>query len=59
MKKYNALKAEFDKIRKAALAYYEKAFEIDKTDVNIKNDLISIYKSLEMNDKAKQLKESK
>ena len=58
-KKYEALKAELNGVRKAALVYYEKAYEIDKTDVNIKSDLISIYKSLEMNDKVKELNNSK
>ena len=58
-KKYEALKKELDNIRKEALVYYEKAYEIDKTDVNIKNDLISIYKVLEMNDKIKQIKATK
>lgn len=58
-KKYDALKAELTAIRKEALVYYEKAYEIDKTDADIKANLISIYKSLEMNDKVKQINANK
>ena len=54
-KKYDAMMAEIDEVRKQALPYVEKAHEMLPEDEAIKQILKSLYVNLKMMDKAKAL----
>ena len=54
-KKYDAMMAEMDEVRKQALPYVEKAHELLPEDEAIKQILKSLYVNLKMMDKAKAL----
>ncbi len=54
-KKYDAMMAQIDEVRKQALPYVEKAHELLPEDEAIKQILKSLYVNLKMMDKAKEL----
>ena len=54
-KKYDAMMAQIDEVRKQALPYVEKAHEMLPEDEAIKQILKSLYVNLKMMDKAKEL----
>ena len=54
-KKYDAMMAQIDEVRKQALPYVEKAHEMLPEDEAIKQILKSLYVNLKMMDKAKAL----
>lgn len=55
-KRYNLLNAESKKLVNDALPFLEKAYELSPTNDDVKTQLISVYKYLDMMDKAKALK---
>lgn len=55
-KKYDELRAKQLKIYKEALPYYEKAHDLNKSNVSTMQTLMGIYENLEMGDKYKLLK---
>lgn len=55
-KRYEVLKAEREKNFKTALPYLEKAVELKPGNDDAKRLLLSVYRALEMTDKAKALK---
>ncbi len=55
-KKYDALKAERNKLFRSTLPYLEKAYEIDPKNEAVLDNLMSVYNYLEMTDKYKALK---
>ena len=56
-KRFAVIRAEQYKIYNSALPYLEKAYEINPKDNPIATTLLSVYRALEMTDKAKALKE--
>lgn len=54
--KYDKLQAEQLGLYKKALPYYEKAHELDKTNVSTIQTLLGLYENLEMTEKVKSLK---
>jgi len=57
LKRYEVVKTERNKNFMAILPILEKAVELDSTNEPAKKTLLSVYKALEMSDKAKTLKE--
>jgi tetratricopeptide (TPR) repeat protein len=57
MKKYNAIKADREKIFNKAMPILEKAHQLDPKNDIVKSNLKSIYNYLELMDKVKALKE--
>jgi tetratricopeptide (TPR) repeat protein len=55
-KRYEALKKQREVLFKNALPYLEKATELDPNNKEVKTTLLSVYRALEMTDKAKELK---
>ncbi len=55
-KRFTVIRAEQYKIYNAALPYLEKAYDINTNDKAISATLLSVYRALEMTDKAKALK---
>ncbi len=55
-KRYEIVNAERKKMFRDALPILEKAFELDPKNDPVAKTLLSVYKALEMNDKAKELK---
>lgn len=55
-KRYEALKKQREVLFKNALPYLEKATELDPSNKEVKTTLLSVYRALEMTDKAKELK---
>jgi len=55
-KKYDALKKQRDDMYRSAIPYLEKAVELDPKNEEASRTLLSVYKALEMTDKAKALK---
>ncbi len=55
-KRYEALKKQREVLFKNALPYLEKATELDPNNKEVKVTLLSVYRALEMTDKAKELK---
>ncbi len=55
-KRYNLLNTESKKLVNDALPFLEKAYELSPTSEDVKGQLISVYKYLDMMDKAKALK---
>lgn len=55
-KRYNVLKMERTKMFTDTLPYLEKAYELNPKNEDIAKTLLSVYKTLEMSDKAKALK---
>ncbi|WP_333601138.1 tetratricopeptide repeat protein [Flavobacterium sp.] len=55
-KRYEVLKGLRNENFKAALPYLEKAVEVDSTNEAANKTLLSVYRALEMTDKAKALK---
>ncbi len=56
LKRYEVVKAERNKNFLTILPILEKAVELDPTNDPAKKTLLSVYKALEMSDKAKELK---
>ena len=56
LKKYEALKVKRQKLFTEALPILEKAHELNPEDETVKTNLLSVYRFLEMDDKAKALK---
>lgn len=56
-KKYDQLRVKQLQIYKEALPHYEKAHELNKSNVSTMQTLMGIYENLEMGDKYKALKE--
>ncbi len=56
LKKYEALKVKRQKLFTEALPILEKAHELNPEDETVKTNLLSVYRFLEMEDKAKALK---
>lgn len=56
-KRYEILKKQREVLFKEALPYLEKATELDPSNSEVKTTLLSVYRALEMTDKAKALKE--
>lgn len=54
--KYDKLQAQQLALYKKALPYYEKAYELDKSNVSTVQTLLGLYENLEMDDKVKELK---
>lgn len=55
-KKYDAIKANRSKMFADALPYLEKAYELDSKNDAVAKTLLSVYKAMEMTQKAKDLK---
>ena len=55
-KKYDILKVQRNNLFLGALPYLEKSVELDEKNVEAAKTLLSVYKALEMTDKAKVLK---
>lgn len=55
-KRFTVIRAEQYKIYNAALPYLEKAYELNNKDTAISATLLSVYRALELTDKAKALK---
>lgn len=55
-KRYEVLKKQREVVFTSALPYLEKASELDGTNEEVKGTLLSVYRALEMNEKAKALK---
>ena len=55
-KKYEVIKANRSKMFSDALPFLEKAYELDSKNEAVSKTLLSVYKAMEMNDKAKALK---
>ena len=55
-KRYEVLKKQREAVFTSALPYLEKAAELDDTNEEVKSTLLSVYRALEMTDKAKALK---
>ena len=55
-KKYETIKANRAKMFTEALTYLEKSYELDPKNEAVAKTLLSVYKAMEMNDKAKALK---
>lgn len=56
LKKYETLKTKRQKLFNEALPILEKAYELKPDDEVVKSNLLSVYRFLEMDDKAKALK---
>jgi tetratricopeptide (TPR) repeat protein len=56
-KKYDQLRVKQLEIYKEAMPFYEKAHELNKSNVSTMQTLMGIYENLEMGDKHKKLKE--
>jgi len=54
--KYDKLQAKQMELYKEALPYFEKAFEINSTNINVVQTLRGIYEQLGMYDKSKEMK---
>jgi hypothetical protein len=48
--KYDKLQAQQMEIYKAAVPYYEKAYEFNKSSISVVQTLIGLYENLEMTD---------
>jgi tetratricopeptide (TPR) repeat protein len=55
-KRYDVLKKQREAVFASALPYLEKASELDGTNEEVKGTLLSVYRALEMTEKAKALK---
>jgi tetratricopeptide (TPR) repeat protein len=55
-KRYDVLKKQREAVFSSALPYLEKAAELDDTNEEVKSTLLSVYRALEMTEKAKALK---
>ena len=55
-KRYEVLKKQREAVFTSALPYLEKASELDGTNEEVKATLLSVYRALEMTEKAKALK---
>jgi tetratricopeptide (TPR) repeat protein len=55
-KRYEVLKKQREGVFSSALPYLEKAAELDSSNEEVKNTLLSVYRALEMTDKVKALK---
>ena len=55
-KRYAAIKIEQAKIYNSALPYMEKAYQLDPKNTDVARSLLSIYRALEMTEKAQELK---
>jgi tetratricopeptide (TPR) repeat protein len=55
-KRYEVLKKQREAVFASALPYLEKASELDGTNEEVKGTLLSVYRALEMTEKAKALK---
>ena len=55
-KKYDAIKASRSKMFNDAIPYLEKAYELDSKNEAVAKTLLSVYKAMEMTQKAKDLK---
>lgn len=55
-KRYEVLKKQREAVFSSALPYLEKASELDGTNEEVKGTLLSVYRALEMTEKAKALK---
>ncbi len=55
-KKYDVIKANRTKMFTDALPYLEKAYELDSKNDAVSKTLLSVYKAMEMTEKAKALK---
>ena len=55
-KRYEVLKKQREAVFTSALPYLEKASELDGTNEEVKGTLLSVYRALEMTEKAKALK---
>lgn len=53
--KYDKLQAQQMEIYKEALPYYEKAYELNKSNISTVQTLMGLYENLEMTDKTKEL----
>lgn len=56
LKKYETLKTKRQKLFTDALPILEKAYQLNPDDETVKGNLLSVYRFLEMDDKAKALK---
>ena len=54
--KYDKLQAKQFEIYKEAVPYYEKAFELDKSNIGIVQTLLGLYENLSMSDKSAEMK---
>ena len=54
-KKYDALKIQRDNLLKEAATNLEQSIKINNKNKDVKYDLLSVYKALEMKEKAKAL----
>ena len=55
-KKYDELMAQLNEVYRKALPYLEKYHELDPSDINTVRTLKKIYTSLDMSDKAKEMR---
>jgi tetratricopeptide (TPR) repeat protein len=55
-KRYEVLKKQREAVFSSALPFLEKASELDASNEEVKNTLLSVYRALEMTEKAKALK---
>ncbi|BDB57506.1 tetratricopeptide repeat protein [Flavobacterium ammonificans] len=55
-KRYEVLKKQREAVFTSALPYLEKAAELDDTNEEVKSTLLSVFRALEMTEKAKALK---
>ncbi len=55
-KKYDALMVQLNEVYRKALPYLEKYHELDPSDINTVRTLKKIYTSLDMTDKAKEMR---
>ncbi len=55
-KRYEVLKKQREAVFASALPFLEKAAELDDTNEEVKSTLLSVYRALEMTEKAKALK---
>lgn len=55
-KRYEVLKKQREVVFTSALPYLEKASELDGSNEEVKNTLLSVYRALEMTEKVKALK---
>ena len=55
-KRYEVIKKQREVVFTSALPYLEKASELDGTNEEVKGTLLSVYRALEMTEKAKALK---
>ena len=53
--KYDKLLGEQKEIYKESLPYYEKAYELDKTNVSVVQILVGLYENLDMADKLEEI----